>query len=136
MLNIGCHPLALNLLAHWSFDRVIPNVRPRVDELSTSVTSEVTVGRPRSPTTSRTALGLRFERAPSLVIDMEIPSLPATRPTSPSPQTVTDTKGSSVAGTVVQEDPEAKARKSGLGTLMKSAKKDVQVAEFDMNAFF
>jgi hypothetical protein len=34
------------------------------------------------------------------------------------------------------DDDERVARKAGLGSLMKSAKQDVQVPEFDMNAFF
>lgn len=34
------------------------------------------------------------------------------------------------------EDSDVKAQRTGLGSLMKSAKKDVKVAEFDMDAFF
>jgi hypothetical protein len=36
----------------------------------------------------------------------------------------------------VNEESDLFARKAGLGKLMKSAKQDVQVPEFDMNAFF
>lgn len=78
-------------------------------------------------------------RAPSLVIDMEIPSAPATRPTSPQPLRLqAAVKPTSTAGGAVTETEgaEVKAQRTGLGSLMKSAKKDVKVAEFDMSAFF
>jgi len=51
--------------------------------------SNVAAG-PRSATAStRSALGLGHARVPSLVIDMDIPSLPTTRPSSPPPLTTT-----------------------------------------------
>lgn len=131
--------MALNLVAHWSFDRVVPSIRsPLTVDISAAATAAATSGRPRSPTTTRSALGLHLARAPSLVIDMEIPSLPATRPTSPGPPAPISASGRATPApdSKAPDDPETTARKTGLGTLMKSAKKDVQVAEFDMSAFF
>lgn len=90
--------------------------------------------RPRSPTAStRSTLGLGHARGPSLVIDMDIPSLPTTRPSSPPPLTTTVPKFTPVAD---PEDSEMQAQRTGLGSLMKNAKKDVKIAEFDMSAFF
>lgn len=79
---------------------------------------------------------------------MEIPSLPATRPPSPSPQLSSVAPSESIRRAKLLAAPEAietevdaaeadvQAKRTGLGNLMKSARKDVQVAEFDMNAFF
>ena len=91
-----------------------------------------------SPPVIRRSLGgtLRARRS-SLLIDIEIPSLPTTRPTSPSPVPLTTVPeqftSPSVSGAT---DADIKAKRTGLGSLMKSAKKDVTVPEFDMNAFF
>jgi hypothetical protein len=62
---------------------------------------------------------------------MDIISLPPTRSASP----VRDTEKPLVMDTI-QEESDLFARKAGLGDLMKSAKQDVKVPEFDMNAFF
>ena len=66
-----------------------------------------------------------------MMIDMDITSLPPTRPASPvrAPPTIPEE-------TLVKGDGELLARKAGLGSLMKSAKQDVQVPEFDMDSFF
>ena len=66
------------------------------------------------------------------MIDMDIPTQPPTRSTSPT------LRGPLVAENEVmqQESGDLVARKAGMGRLMKSAKQDVQVPEFDMNAFF
>ena len=76
---------------------------------------------------------------------MEIPSIPATRTTSPIPEAAepaTVDAGKAVTTpaeekreTSVPPAPENAARQAGLGTLMKTAKQDVAVAEFDMGAF-
>jgi len=71
------------------------------------------------------------------MIDMDILSLPPTRKSSPikdmepnqhSIETIQEER--------IQEESDLSARKAGLGNLMKSAKQDVKVPEFDMNAFF
>ncbi|KAJ7783622.1 RAVE protein 1 C terminal-domain-containing protein [Mycena maculata] len=126
--RMGCHVLALDLVRSWSFDRPSmqrPSIPPAMDETKT----------PPSFTASRRptfALGPAPRRRSSILIDMDIPSLPPTRSASPvkAPQIP-----------VIVEEPgneqgDLIARKAGLGNLMKSAKQDVQVPEFDMNAFF
>jgi rabconnectin-3a len=70
---------------------------------------------------------------------MDIPSLPPTEPASPTEYQQHPT-------TVIQEEPpkspertddmDGSERHAGLGSLMKTAKQDVSVPEFDMNAFF
>jgi hypothetical protein len=64
------------------------------------------------------------------MIDMDLTSFPSTESGTPSrpPQKSGLEK--------VKEEGDLIARKAGLGSLMKSAKQDVQVPEFDMNAFF
>jgi len=66
------------------------------------------------------------------VIDMDIISLPPTRSASP----VRDTEKQPLVMDTIQEESDLFARKAGLGDLIKSAKQDVKVPEFDMNAFF
>lgn len=122
---------------HWSFHRVVPNVQTPLIGLSAAAANAAGGARPRSPISStRAALGLGLARAPSLVIDMDIPSLPSTRPGSPPPHAIAFTKLSAPAIVSPREDSEMEAQRTGLGSLMKSAKKDVKIAEFDMDAFF
>jgi len=74
-----------------------------------------------------------MRRRSSIIIDMDIPSLPSSRSTSPVrvaqiPPVIIEEPGN--------EEGDLIARKAGLGNLMKSAKQDVKVPEFDMDAFF
>lgn len=69
-------------------------------------------------------------RRSSMVIDMDILALPSTRPGSP----VGEKKKTSAENITGEGD--LLARKAGLGHLIKAAKMDVQVPEFDVNAFF
>lgn len=62
---------------------------------------------------------------------MDILSLPPTR--SGSPERGAPKKPGMDA---IKEESDLFARKAGLGSLMKTAKQDVKVPEFDMNAFF
>jgi hypothetical protein len=66
---------------------------------------------------------------------MEIPSIPSTEPASPTGQgqkAFPDTRNP-----VEQwKAYETKERQKNLGSLLKTAKQDVTVPEFDMNAFF
>lgn len=68
------------------------------------------------------------KRRSSILIDMDVPSDPSTRAASP------------VAMPAEQDHVSQLQTKtsstSGLGSLMKTAKHDVSVPEFDMNAFF
>lgn len=63
------------------------------------------------------------------MIDMEISSEPPTRRASPertAPKPIPEESF---------KEGDLLARKAGMGNLMKSAKQDVKVPEFDMNAF-
>jgi len=66
-----------------------------------------------------------------MLIDMDIPSLPPTRRASPEP-----TLEKIPEQETMNDEGDLLARKAGLGSLMKSAKLDIRVPEFDMNAFF
>jgi len=68
-----------------------------------------------------------------MMIDMDISSYPTTRATSPVPEG----QDSNIKNPEpTKEEPDLMARKAGLGNLMKSAKQDVKVPDFDINAFF
>ncbi|KAF8641123.1 hypothetical protein AX17_000765 [Amanita inopinata Kibby_2008] len=118
--RMGCHVLALDLLRSWSFERPSSRLSPLVAR-KPSVAANL-----KAMFTLEPALRHRS----SILIDMDVSSLPPTRPISP-PQ------GSekSTAHDTLKEGLDLVARKVGIGNLMKHAKKDVQVPEFDMNAF-
>ncbi|KAK7064348.1 WD repeat protein [Favolaschia claudopus] len=123
--KMGCRVLALDLVRSWTFDRPSMVLRPPTPPTA-----------PPSPTVSRRpkyALGPTMRRRSSIIIDMDISSLPSTRSSSP----VRDTgKPPVIPEEPGNEDGDLIARKAGLGNLMKTAKQDVTVPEFDMNAFF
>lgn len=120
----GCHALALDLVRTWSFERP-----------STAAHDSPVMRRPPSPLATRFALEPAMRRQSSIMIDMDIPTQPPTRSTSP---TLRAPNAAPLAETEVmqQENGDLVARKAGMGRLMKSAKQDVQVPDFDMNAFF
>ena len=137
----GCHALALDLVLHWSFTYIAPPKRlstQALDDHSAKAADENLNNLSPSPSVPRRSLGgtLRARRS-SLLIDMEIPSLPTTRPTSPGLAPLTTILEQPISQPVseVTADADIKAKRTGLGSLMKSAKKDVAVPEFDMNAF-
>jgi len=69
------------------------------------------------------------------MIDMDVTTAPPTRRASPEPRPANSAPlGSAVE--VLKEEGDLFARKAGLGSLMKSAKQDVQVPEFNMDSFF
>ena len=74
-----------------------------------------------------------LRRRSSILIDMDISSLPPTRKASPD-KSLPLQHAHPIEP--IQEESDLYARQAGLGKLMKSAKRDVQVPEFDMNAFF
>ncbi|KAG8885003.1 regulator of (H+)-ATPase in vacuolar membrane [Tulasnella sp. 331] len=175
LCRMGCHVLAVDLVRNWSFHRpTIPIVVPPTpltitEELDAELqdlangedslprlrrTSSTSQGRgPPSPTLRK---NISLLRRSSVIIDMDLPSFPPTRPSSP-PSTLTTvleapvngvTNGDSYnggsgeqRGRAAKREPsspiveDAKARKAALGSLMKSAKKDVLVPEFDMSNF-
>jgi len=126
--RMGCHALALDLVRSWSFDRPSPVVRDMPNTISHEHAAIA------SPTASRRplfALQPSIRRRSSMVIDMDIPSLPPTRRASP----VRDNKPPVIKEEPDRDDRDLFARKAGLGSLMKTAKQDVKIAEFDMDAF-
>ena len=130
----GCHVLALDLTTSWSFERPAHR-RTR----QPSVTGGTVIGRTASTSpTNRRSFGSYARRKSSIIIDMDIPSLPPSEAPSPTERQQHKT-------TVIQEElskpPERKdmdgsERHAGMGSLMMTAKQDVSVPEFDMNAFF
>ncbi|THH06398.1 hypothetical protein EW145_g4114 [Phellinidium pouzarii] len=119
--RMGCHAMALDLVKSWSFDR--PTARIRTSELQSN--SDDLPGSMLG-TVRRSAYG--HKRQTSIMIDMDVPSDPSTRSTSPV--------SSSIKQTHLKIVDDMAVRKSNLGNLMKSAKQGVSVPEFDMNAFF
>ncbi|EJD03819.1 uncharacterized protein FOMMEDRAFT_106015 [Fomitiporia mediterranea MF3/22] len=125
--RMGCHALALDLVRSWSFDR--PTGK---SHRSLQINGEVDAIGPL-PSSARPSIFAfpKHTRRSSVLIDMEVPSDPSTRTTSPEP-VVSNTTGADVK----TANPTSPSRKSGLGMLMKTAKQNVSVPEFDMNAFF
>ncbi|KIY45758.1 hypothetical protein FISHEDRAFT_66809 [Fistulina hepatica ATCC 64428] len=126
--KMGCHALALSLTRWWSFDRPTA-IAPRHHHFDAinGVPKERTL--PPSPTSRRSAFFLNTHRRQStMMIDLDIESVPATRVGSPSKPTAPIQEKSG--------EGDLLARKAGLGSLMQTAKQDVTVPEFDINAFF
>lgn len=121
----GCHVLALDLVRTWSFERP-----------STVVHDSPALRRPPSPLMTRFALEPALRRQSSIMIDMDIPTNPPTRSASPTRRHMDKLVENQEGETLKQDDGDLVARKAGMGRLMKSAKQDVQVPEFDMGAFF
>jgi len=138
---VGCHALALCLASSWSFEP--PQLAPR---LSAVPGTPIEVS--RSPTRRRSFLS-HSRRPSSLIIDIDIQTeLPEPLPT-PTHANLPTTQMPHLPLTAVPEDLEVPLiaspsprpveeppKRSGLGTLMQAAKRDVQVPEFDMSAFF
>ena len=70
------------------------------------------------------------------MIDVEIPSEPPTRRGSPEPGQGELNFPTSIVQDTIQEEGDLFARKAGIGSLMKTAKQDVKVPEFDLGAFY
>jgi hypothetical protein len=160
---LGCHVLALDLVRSWSFDRpTMPTQNRQVVDITEALDDrlqELDQSQPPSPVRERGERSASRSRPPpsptmrkksiqlmrrqSLLIDMDIPSLPPTRSASPAPPIRTQLDGVDRNLPEVERgrasatpDHDLVARQTGLGTLMKSAKKDVTVPEFDMSNFF
>ncbi|KAI0286916.1 RAVE protein 1 C terminal-domain-containing protein [Russula aff. rugulosa BPL654] len=123
--RMGCHALALDLVRSWSFDRPSHDFHDPVEQIA-----------PPSPTTMRrmSALEPAMRRRSSIMIDMDLFTEPPTRRPSPEPE-----EGGPIAPLInqtINEEGDLIARKAGLGSLMKTAKQDVQVPEFDIDSFF
>lgn len=123
---LGCHALALALVKTWKFERLEVLAKLRPVEKSEDVLD------PLPTVSSRPSFGFgRHSRRASILIDMDVPSDPSTRATSPVQKSAQSTEEQAQT-----KSPTSLQKKTGLGTLMKSAKQDVNVPEFDMNAFF
>lgn len=74
-----------------------------------------------------------IRRQSSILIDMEVVSSPPTRHASPERSSAKEPMDHPEE--TIKEEGDLLARKAGMGNLIKSAKQNVQVAEFDMGAF-
>ncbi|OBZ78887.1 Regulator of V-ATPase in vacuolar membrane protein 1 [Grifola frondosa] len=123
--RMGCHVLALDLVRSWSFQRP-----------STVAHDGSLFQRPPSPISTRFALEPALRRRSSILIDVDVTTAPPTRRASPTLSPIKGLSPTSSIGEEFREEGDLVARKAGIGSLMKSAKQDVKVPEFDMNAFF
>jgi len=110
---MGCHALALDLVRSWSFER---------PQAGLSIMQQVMA--PPSPKATRNVFSFEpvFRHRPSILIDMSVSS-------PPTPALVD--RPSKAA----EDSADLVARKTGIGNLMRTAKKDVEIPDFDMNAF-
>lgn len=128
--------MAIDLVRSWSFDRPTSTLREPREANEIAESDEVIAPLP-SPTAMRRpglVLAPHMKRRSSIAIDMEVPSDPSTRATSP--ELDGQKSPTSQNQTLVHLNGNQPKGPSGLGSLMKSAKQDVAVPEFDMNAFF
>jgi len=113
----GCHALALDLVRSWSFAQ--PVLVPKTGNVDGSAIL--------APSSNRLFALSPLVRRSSILIDMDLSSIPPSRRDSFSTKDrVADS---------VQEENDLIARRAGVGKLIKSAKQDLQVPEFDMSAF-
>ncbi|KIO33268.1 hypothetical protein M407DRAFT_234427, partial [Tulasnella calospora MUT 4182] len=148
LCRMGCHVLAIDLVRSWSFDRPVLAIPAQSKDIAETLDERLLEV---SETSRRLRVSPSFARLQrsSMIIDMEIPSFPPTRASSPPPVAgvtngVTSANGISpmdVArgreGATLASDANTLnvTPNTGFGNLMKSAKKDVVVPEFDMDSF-
>ncbi|KAG5715648.1 Regulator of V-ATPase in vacuolar membrane protein 1 [Termitomyces sp. T112] len=129
--RMGCHVLGLDLVRSWSFDR------PSAIDMVNIVVANDQVSPPPSPNLSRRSLFDRaVRRRSSIMIDIPILSQPPTRTASPERPTIGVPPVIKEHQELLQNQGDLYARKVGLGNLIRSAKQDIEVPEFDMNSFF
>lgn len=80
------------------------------------------------------ALEPAMRRRSSIIIDMDLFAAPPTRRPSPERRGVGEPLAPLMNETI-EEEGDLISRKAGLGSLLKTAKQDVQVPEFDMDSF-
>jgi len=141
---LGCHILALDLVKSWSFAR--PSGAASMNMGNTLL--------PPSPTSAHAfavpfALAAGTRRESKILIDMDMLAEPPTRRASPEPKVLDEseskdsarapsrTKGESGLNELehLEDEGDLLSRKAGLGSLIKNAKQNVQVPEFDMGSF-
>ena len=142
--RLGCHILALDLVKSWSF------ARPAGTGMGSMLV-------PPSPTSAPAfafpfALAANTRRESKILIDMDMLTEPPTRRASPElkvpdrSESRTDAKTPGSMGLSLPEsgldelehledEGDLLSRKAGLGSLIKNAKQNVQVPEFDMGSF-
>jgi hypothetical protein len=76
-----------------------------------------------------------MRRRSSILIDMDLFTAPPTRRASPEPRGAGEPPAPLMKETI-NEEGDLFARKAGLGSLLKTAKQDVQVPDFDIDSFF
>jgi len=118
--RMGCHVLGLDLVRSWSFTQPVLAPKPGKANGETILTHPNRLFALR-PTVRRS----------SILIDMDLSSGPPTRRGSFSIKEEVETQHTES----VQEENDLIARRAGMGKLIKSAKQDVKVPEFDMSAF-
>lgn len=148
--HLGCHILALDLVKSWSFAR----------PAGAALTSTANMICPPSPTLTRSfvapfALAAGTRRESKILIDMDMLTEPPTRRASPelkvldeSPRDSAGTSGlMSISSPSIrgksgldelehfEDEGDLLSRKAGLGSLIKSAKQNFQVPEFDIDSF-
>jgi hypothetical protein len=74
-----------------------------------------------------------MRRRSSIIIDMDLFTAPPTRRPSPEPEE--GRPFASLVNETINEEGDLIARKAGLGSLMKTAKQDVRVPEFNIDSF-
>jgi hypothetical protein len=128
--------LALDLVRSWSFDR--PSTYIPVEAITSNTDHIEMPTLPLSPALRHQifAMGPAIRKRSSILIDVDIPTEPPTRKGSPAPEEGRPRVSVPIAQDTIQEEGDLFARKAGLGSLIKTAKQDVKVPEFDMNAFF
>ena len=149
--RLGCHILALDLVKSWSFARPAGAAPAGVANMLF----------PPSPTSSAAfafpfALAASTRRESKILIDMDMLTEPPTRRASPElkvPEESESGTGAKTSGFTglppprprgengldelehLKDEGDLLSRKAGLGSLIKNAKQNVQVPDFDMSSF-
>jgi len=147
--RMGCHILALDLVKSWSFARPAGAV-------SATRANFLFPSSPSSPTSLAVPFALPpiARRESMILIDMEILTEPPTRRASPELKGLDEAEPTGAGGKMpglprlstsgengmddlehLMDEGDLLSRKAGLGSLIKSAKQNVQVPEFDMSNF-
>jgi len=121
--RMGCHALALDLVRSWPFE--LPTATAHID-----MGGAKGLIRRRSSPHGSPATNSFLRRRSSILIDIDVAST-----TPPKEQSSERIIPHDVPHETIKEG-DLVARREGLGSLMKSAKHDVQVPEFNMDAFF
>ena len=148
---IGCHILALDLVKSWSFARPAGAASAGMSSMFLPIT-------PISATTLAVpfAMPANTRRESKILIDMEMLTEPPTRRASPELKDLSESGSGDDARTSelvhvatprtggesgldglqhLEDEGDLLSRKAGLGGLIKSAKQNIQVPEFDMGSF-